>query len=117
MKSIETMTLNELINVLNDYAGHSFCGECKIAKMNDNTHFAKLVEYHGCEKFYTKLSDSIALGEFNFEDEFFFCDSELGGKFFSFTTKEQLVKIIGFQSLQNIISEGVNLENVEICSE
>ena len=63
MKSIETMTLSELINVLNDYANCSFCGECKIAKMNDDNHFAKLLEYHGCETFYNKLNDAIALGE------------------------------------------------------
>lgn len=105
MKSIETMTLSELINLLNNYANHSFNSECKIAKMNDDNHFAKLVEYHGCEEFYTKLSDSIALGDFNFNDEFFFCDSELGGKFFSFTTKVQLVEIIGFENLQSIICE------------
>lgn len=105
MKSIETMTLSELINVLNDYANHSFNSECKIAKMNDDNHFAKLVEYHGCEKFYTKLNDSIALGEFNFNDDYFFCDSDLGGKFFSFTTKEQLIKIIGFDNLQSMICE------------
>lgn len=105
MKTVETMTLSELINVLNNYADHSFCSECKIARMNDNNHFAKLVEYHGCEKFYNKLNDAIALGNFNFNDEFFFCDSELGGNFFSFTTKEQLVKIIGFENLQSMICE------------
>lgn len=105
MKTIETMTFNELINELNDYADNSFCGECKIAEMNDDNHFARLLEYHGCEIFYNKLNDAIALGNFNFEDEFFFCDTEANSRFISFTTREELIKIIGYENLQSIICE------------
>lgn len=77
--------LIERINSLADENGFPFC---KIKQMNDDRWWTELTEQFSFETLYIAISRSEKFGLFNFADDYFIYDSEIG-EIFSFDTKEE----------------------------
>lgn len=97
------MTTKELIKALNKAFINAHVSNGTIHEVDDADHFARLVQRYGMETLYKNLNDSIAIGDFNWDDEYFFCDVKSHGEFFSFTTKEQLFDKVGKYNVMSII--------------
>lgn len=97
------MELNEIVELLNNALTDAYVYNSTIHKIESTEHFSRLIDRYGMQRVYEALFDSIAKGEFKWEDEYFFCDVEARGEFHSFTTKEELFAIVGRHNVSDMI--------------
>ena len=98
MKEMERISIDNLIEQLNDIADECFLPHCKIMPIDDQAWWREMSDRYGMEMLYEIRSDGIKRGDFDWNHKYFRLDSETQ-MIKSFSDAEDIIDYFGREHL------------------